>query len=79
MPLVAGAAAVLADEDLLPAPVLEDGRGHRRIAEQHDRLEYLAGARRQAVDDQRLAVANAMLLVTELDDCVIHGVKIRAR
>ena len=75
MALVAGALLVLADPDLRPAPVLEHLRGHRhaRVAEQHVRLERLALVELDAVHDDVLAFADAILLATEIDDCVVHS------
>src|SRR5262249_41380812 len=75
MALVAGAAAVLAHHDLRAALVAEHPRGHLRVAEQHDRLEALAFLGGDAIDDERLAVADAVLLVAELDDRVVHGLE----
>jgi hypothetical protein len=68
--LVARAAAVLADADLRPALVCEHSCRHLALAEKHVGLEALAGLRTQAVDDERLAVADAVLLVAEPDDRV---------
>src|SRR5215216_2276420 len=72
--LVAGAAAVLADPDLRPALVRDDRRrdGDAAVAEQHVRRERLPLVDADAVDDERLAVAHAVLLATELDDRVVH-------
>ncbi len=67
-----------------PRSWASDGRGDLRVAEQHDRLERLAFVGGQPVDDERLAVADTVLLVSELDDRVIHvsecqSVETRAR
>ena len=42
------------------------------VAEQHVGLERLALVGAHAVDDERLAVADAMLLAADSDDCVVH-------
>src|SRR5215217_8848571 len=62
--LVAGAAAVLADAYLGPALVRHDRRRHgdSAVAEQDVGREALTFVRGQAVDDERLAVADAVLL-----------------
>src|SRR5262249_32931835 len=68
--LVAGAAAVRADPDLRAALVRDHGRRDRAVAEQHVGLEALAGLRAEAVDDERLTVVDAVLLVAKPDDRV---------
>src|SRR5205823_9306834 len=75
--LVARTPAILADPDLRAALVGDDGRRHRAVAEEHVGLEALAGLRPQTIDDERLAVADAVLLVAESDDRVIgcHSVE----
>ena len=77
MALVAGALAVLADPDLRAALVADDLRGHvdAVASEQHIRNERAAFVGVQAVDDERLAVANAVLLVADSDDCVIPATR----
>ena len=76
--LVARAPAVFADQDLGAALVRKHGRRDLVLTEQHDGLEALALVGRQAVHDESLAVADAVLLVPELDDRVVHGVETRA-
>src|SRR5579885_324584 len=73
VPLVAGAPLVLADPDLRAALVRDHGRGDRAVAEQDVRFERrpLGGA--DAVHDEGLALANAVLLPTETDDRVVHS------
>ena len=46
-----------------------------RVAEQDVGLERLALVGAQAVDDQRLALADAVLLAAETDDRVVHNVE----
>src|ERR1700737_3597945 len=79
MALVAGALLVLADPDLRPTPVLEHRRGarHARVAEQDVRLERRALVELDPVHDDVLAFADAVLLATEFDDCVVHTEKNR--
>src|SRR5262249_4577137 len=62
--LVAGAPLVLADADLRPALVRDHGRGDLDavVAEQHLGRERAALVGVDAVDDERLAVADAVLL-----------------
>src|SRR5579871_470854 len=85
---VAGAALVLADADLLAELVADDPRGHGRrrreigraipADEQDARLEGLALVHLQAVDEQPLALLDAVLLAAETDDRVAaHNVKRR--
>ena len=45
-------------------------------AEQYVRSERAAFVDVNAVDDERLAVANAVLLVADSDDRVVHSVEI---
>ena len=89
VPLVAGATAVLADADLLAELVPDDARGHRRrrreigravaADEQDARLDRRALVDAQAVDEQPLALLDAVLLAAETDDRVrAHGVETRA-
>src|SRR5581483_5325460 len=80
VPLVAGAPPVLADADLRPALVRDHRRRDLPLAEQHVGLERRAFLAADAVDDERLAVADAVLLVAEPDDRVglCHGVETRA-
>src|SRR5581483_3028887 len=84
--LVAGAALVLADADLLAELVPDDARGHggrrreiRRAVpadEQDARLERLALVDLEAVDEQPLALLDAVLLTAEADDRVtVHGME----
>src|SRR5205823_2294513 len=68
--LVARPPPVLADPDLRPALVRDHRRRHHALAEEDVGLEALAGLGAQAVDDECLAVADAVLLVAEPDDCV---------
>src|SRR5206468_12613437 len=80
--LVAGALAVLADPDLLAEHVVEDAGRHRRrgrqirgalaAGHQDARLEGLAGLRLEAVDEQPLALLDAVLLAADGDDRVAH-------
>ncbi len=73
MPLVAGALAVLADQDLRPALVREHLRSHgRTVAEQDVGSEGLPLVCLDAVDDKRLALPDAVLLAAKTDDCVVH-------
>src|SRR6266516_424909 len=76
MPLVAGLRAVLADPDLLPAPLGDDLRRHldarREVGlavassrEEHVGMEGLALAVRDPVDKQALALLDAVLLSAE--------------
>src|SRR5205085_3206161 len=87
--LVARAAAVLADADLLAELVADDargdGRGRREIrravaADQQDaRLNSRTLGGAQAVDEQPLALSDAVLLAAQTDDRVgAHGVETRA-
>ena len=56
-----------------PALVGDDLHGHvDPVAEQDVRLEGAAFVCVHAVDDERLAVPDAMLLVADSDDCVVH-------
>ena len=86
VPLVPGALLVLADPDLLAELVPDDARGHRRrrreigravaADEQDARLEGLALVDLEAVDEQPLALVDAVLLTAETDDRVTaHGVE----
>src|SRR5262245_40453755 len=92
-PAIAGAAAVLADDHLLTEDVSGHLRRHlgalERVAElrlavasEHDQvgMEGLPLVMRQAVDEQTLAFAHAVLLPADRDDRVIvrfrcHGAK----
>jgi hypothetical protein len=89
VPLVAGAPAVLADPDLLaqlvPDDACGDGRRRREIGrsvaayEQDARLDGRALVLAQPVDEQPLALLDAVLLAAEADDRVrAHGVETRA-
>src|SRR4051794_28353756 len=77
--LVAGAALVLADPDLVALDVADDGRGDRDAGavavgdEQQVGREALALVRLQAIDQQLLALLDAVLLATDFDDCVGHS------
>src|SRR5581483_5643032 len=77
--LVAGAALVLADADLRAALVRVHLHRDGGVAEQDVRAERPALVRLQAVDDQRLALADAVLLPSETDDRVVHRWKKRGR
>src|SRR4029079_17613091 len=70
--LVAGAPLVLADADLRAALVRDHLRGDGAVAEQYVRAERLALCGLEPVHEQRLALADAILLSTETDDCVVH-------
>ncbi len=74
MTLVAGALAVLADADL-GSPLVRQHL-HRHLdaitAEQDIGHERSALVGMQAVDNERLAVADAVLLVSDSDDRVFH-------
>src|SRR5262249_45730891 len=79
---VPGSAAVLADPDLVAEPMADDERGDRRrrgevgaaVApdEQDLRREGLALVGLEAVDEQPLALADAVLLAADGDDRVAH-------
>src|SRR5579862_5990583 len=79
---VAGAPAVLADPDLVAELMAHDagGDGRRRrdlrlaapAGEQHLRVEGLALIGFQAVDEQPLALLDAVLLAADGDDRVAH-------
>src|SRR5262249_22896544 len=82
VPAIARAAAVLADPHLLAELVADDARrdGRRRrelglavaAGEKHLRVEGLALLGLQAVDEQPLALLDAVLLAPDGDDRVAH-------
>ena len=82
---IAGAALVLADADLVAERVADDARRHRRrrreiglafaADEQDARIERLALVGLQAVDEQPLALPDAVLLAADGDDRVAHVVE----
>src|SRR5581483_5137638 len=72
--LVAGPPPVLADANLRAALVRHDPRRHGpAVAEEDVRRERLALVGADAVDEQRLALADAVLLAADTGDGVVHS------
>ena len=80
MLLVAALRLVLSDPHFLAEDVTDDARGHLRlgrevdlpVAAEHEqrRMEGLPFVGLDAVDEQPLALLDAVLLASDLDDCV---------